>query len=178
MERTPLPDLSRDELIGLSLDKAIAEIEFFWGLKLRKSPADAMLNRLAREWLPEFEALCDNSTPADDVEKDFYNLTHEILRLLREDELFTYVIHPEVPGTNNESERSLRGAAQDRRTGRTSKTELGARRRTMHRQRSLQWCGDTNSFSIADRPVKTRRYPKTHPTLRLLHAAQIGLLRT
>ena len=260
-------------IIGLPLDKAIAEMEFFWGLKLRKSQADAMLNRLAREWLPEFEALCDllafsavvhadetswsinsvwaflsetaritlfgcrkdgetlaalldkdefkgvlvsdnaavyqgfdnsqkcwahllrkairltllkpnrpryrkflnslldiyrrgkkiaadkrlseagrraraaqlhdaiydctanrfcdQSTPADDVEKDFYNLTHEILRLLREDELFTYVIHPEVPGTNNESERSLRGAAQDRRTGRTSKTELGARRRTI-----------------------------------------------
>ena len=47
----------------------------------------------------------------------------------------------------------------------------------MHRQRSLLWCGDTNSFSIADRPVKTRRYPKTHPTLRLLHAAQNGQLR-
>jgi transposase len=74
---------------------------------------------------------CDNRTPADDVEKDFYNLTHEILRLLREDELFTYVIYPEVPGTNNESERSLRGSAQDRRTGRTSKTEHGARRRTI-----------------------------------------------
>ena len=260
-------------IIGLPLDKAIAEVEFFWGLKLRKSQADAMLNRLAREWLPEFEALCDllavsavvhadetgwsinsvwaflsekarvtvfgchkdgetlaalldkdefkgvlvsddaavyqgfdraqkcwahlirkairltllkpnrpryrkfldsllgiyrrgkkiaadkrlsepgrqaranqlidavydctanrfcdSSTPADDVEKDFYNLTHEILRLLREDELFTYVIHPEVDGTNNESERSLRGAAQDRRTGRTSKTEQGARRRTI-----------------------------------------------
>ena len=92
-----------------------------------------MLNRLAREWLPEFEALCDNSTPADDVEKDFYNLTHEILRLLREDELFTYVIHPEVPGTNNESERSLRGAAQDRRTGRTRKpnSEPGVARCTV-----------------------------------------------
>jgi hypothetical protein len=97
-----------------------------------------MLNRLARQWLPEFEALCDllafsavvhadetnwsinsvwaflpetaritvfgchkddqlhdaiydctanrfcnTSAPAHDVEKDFYNLTHEILRLLR-----------------------------------------------------------------------------------------------
>ena len=41
------------------------------------------------------------------------------------------MIHPEVPGTNNESERSLRGSAQDRRTVRTSKTEHGARRRTI-----------------------------------------------
>lgn len=33
------------DIIGLPLDKAIAEIEFFWGLKLRKSQSDAMLNR-------------------------------------------------------------------------------------------------------------------------------------
>ena len=178
-------------IIGLPLDKAIAEMEFFWGLKLRKSQADSMLNRMAKCWAhlirkaikltllkpnrPRYKKFltslqeiyrrgkkiaadkrlseagrraradqlhdaiydctanrfCDTSTPADDVEKDFYNLTHEILRLLREDELFTYVIHPEVAGTNNESERSLRGAAQDRRTGRTSKTEHGARRRTI-----------------------------------------------
>jgi hypothetical protein len=35
-------------IISLQLDKAIAEIEFFWRLKLRKSRADAMLNRLTR----------------------------------------------------------------------------------------------------------------------------------
>jgi len=88
---------------------------------------------MERTPLHDFTAnrFCDTSAPADDVEKDFYNLTHEILRLLREEELFTYVIHPEVPGTNNESERALRSAAQDRRTGRTSKTELSARRRTI-----------------------------------------------
>jgi hypothetical protein len=36
-----------------------------------------------------------------------------------------------VPGTNNESERTLRSAAQARDTGRTSKTVPGARRRTV-----------------------------------------------
>jgi len=41
------------------------------------------------------------------------------------------VLHPEVPGTNNESERTLRDAANDRKTGRTSKTIRGARRRTV-----------------------------------------------
>ena len=41
------------------------------------------------------------------------------------------MIHPEVPGTNNESERTLRDAANDRKTGRTSKTIRGARRRTV-----------------------------------------------
>jgi hypothetical protein len=33
-------------------------MEFFWRLNLRNSQANAMLNRLAREWLPEFEAMC------------------------------------------------------------------------------------------------------------------------
>jgi len=258
---------------GLPLDTVLGEFSFYWELTLRKSQADAMLNRLAKEWLPEFDALCqllavsavvyadetswsfhsvwaflsekarvtvfgchkngetldvllkkeefqgilvsddaavyqgfrraqkcwahlirkairltllqpdrlryrrfldalldiyrrgkaiaadkrlseagrrarvenlvdavcdctgdrfaDGSPPSDDAERDFYNLTHEIVRLLGEEELFTYAIYPEADGTNNESERSLRQAAQDRRTGQTSKTAHGARRRTV-----------------------------------------------
>ena len=58
-------------------------------------------------------------------------MTHEIVRLLGNDELFTYVIHPEVDGTNNESERTLRHPSQDRDTGQTNKTWRGARRRTV-----------------------------------------------
>ena len=260
-------------ITGLPLDTVLGEFSFYWGLKLRKSQADAMLNRLGKEWLPEFDALCqllavsavvyadetswsinsvwaflsekarvtvfgchkdgetlavllkkddfqgilvsddaavyqgfnraqkcwahlirkairltllkaerrryrqfldalldiyrhgkaiaadkrlgeagrrarvesltkavcdctgarfsDTSTPGDEAERDFFNLTHEIVRLLGEDELFTYVTHPEADGTNNESERSLRHAALDRRTGQTNKTEAGARRRTV-----------------------------------------------
>ncbi len=38
--------------------------------------------------------------------------------------------HPEASETNNEAERSLRDAAQDRRTERTSKTLRCAQRRT------------------------------------------------
>ena len=260
-------------IVGLSLDKVIAEQEFFWGLRLSKSQADSLLNQLAKAWLPEFDALCqllavsavvhadetswsinsvwaflserarltifgcrkdgetlavllkkgefqgilvsddaavyqgfdraqkcwahlirkairltllkpdrsryrrflnellniyrqgkaiaadgrlgeagrrvrvgqlvdavcdctgnrfaDPSIPSDDAERDFFNLTHEIVRLLGEEELFTYVIYPEADGTNNESERSLRNPAQDRSTGQTNKTEQGARRRTI-----------------------------------------------
>ncbi len=260
-------------VLGLSLDKVIAEQEFFWGLRISKSQADSMLNRLSKEWLPEFDALCqllavsavvhadetgwsinsvwtflserarltvfgcrkdgetlavllkkgefqgilvsddaavyqgfdraqkcwahlirkairltllkpdrrryrqfldallniyrqgkaiaadgrlseagrrlrvgqlvdavchctgnrfsDHSIPSDDAEHDFFNLTHEIVRLLGEEELFTYVIYPEADGTNNESERSLRRPAQNRSTGQTNKTEQGARRRTV-----------------------------------------------
>jgi hypothetical protein len=43
---------------GLPLDTVIGEFAFYWNLTLRKSQADAMLNRLAKEWLPEFDALC------------------------------------------------------------------------------------------------------------------------
>lgn len=260
-------------IAGLPLDTVLGEFSFYWGLNLRKSQADAMLNRLAKEWLPEFEALCqllavsavvyadetswsinsvwaflsekarltvfgchkdgdtlavllkkdafqgilvsddaavyegfrraqkcwahlirkaikltllqpnrsryrrfldslqdiyrqgkavaadrrlseagrrarveqlvnaicdctgarfaDHSLPSDDAERDFVNLTQEIVRLLANDELFTYVIYPEVDGTNNESERTLRHPSQDRDTGQTNKTPRGARRRTV-----------------------------------------------
>lgn len=81
-------------------------------------------------------ALCgsrfeDDTPPATDAEHDFLNLVNELLRLMEAEELFTFVTHPEVPGTNNESERTLRDAASDRKTGRTSRTIRGARRRTV-----------------------------------------------
>jgi transposase len=46
-------------VIGISLDKACAVLEFFCALPLRKSQADALLRQLARHWEPEFETLCD-----------------------------------------------------------------------------------------------------------------------
>ena len=68
-------------------------------------------------------------------------LCNEVMRLLLADELFTFVTQDDVvspngetlpaPGTNNESERSLRGPAQCRDTGRTNKTANGARRQTI-----------------------------------------------
>ena len=45
-------------LVGMSLDKARAVIRFFTGLSLRKSQADALLNRLSRDWEPAFEEIC------------------------------------------------------------------------------------------------------------------------
>ena len=260
-------------IVRLSMDKVCQQLEFFWGLKLAKSQADALLNRLTREWEPEFDTLCtllansavvhadetgwsinsvwaflseqvriilfgvhkdgatlatllpkdlfsgvlvsddaavyrdftlaqkcwahlihkairltllqpdhedyrsfltgllelyrkacrlkqdrrlkpstrerkalsleddlwtlcgerftDQTSPATAAEHDFVNLVNELLRLMEAEELFTFVTHPAVPGTNNESERTLRDAANDRKTGRTSKTLRGARRRTV-----------------------------------------------
>ena len=63
------------------------------------------------------------------------------MRLMLREELFTFVTakpttQPNgttkpVDGTNNEAERTLRGAAQARVTGRTNKTANGARRQTI-----------------------------------------------
>jgi hypothetical protein len=46
-------------VIGISLDKAGAVMNFFCGLPLAKSQTDALLRQLARHWEPEFETLCD-----------------------------------------------------------------------------------------------------------------------
>lgn len=64
-------------------------------------------------------------------EKDFANLANELLERMFDDELFTFVINPDVEPTNNLSERCLRSAAQDRKAGRTNKTFVGARRRSV-----------------------------------------------
>jgi transposase len=64
-------------------------------------------------------------------ERDFVNLVNELIRLLQTEELFTFVLVPEVEPTNNSSERRLRGPAQDRKAGRTSKTAAGAHRRSV-----------------------------------------------
>lgn len=64
-------------------------------------------------------------------ERDFANLIDELTRLLLAGELFTFVLVPGVEATNNISERLLRGAAQDRKAGRTNRTAAGARRRSI-----------------------------------------------
>lgn len=74
-------------------------------------------------------------------ENDYRLLVNEVMRLMLDKQLFTFVTaEPAVPpngqsepvsGTNNEAERTLRGAATARKTGRTNKTPVGARRQTI-----------------------------------------------
>ena len=45
-------------VVGLSFDKVCLLMNFFQGLKLTKSQADALLHRLARQWEKEFDLLC------------------------------------------------------------------------------------------------------------------------
>jgi hypothetical protein len=79
--------------------------------------------------------------PSQGPKNDYRLLVNELMRLLLSQQLFTFVVTPPVTqpngtttpvsGTNNESERTLRGAATARKTGRTSKTLAGARRQTI-----------------------------------------------
>jgi hypothetical protein len=64
-------------------------------------------------------------------ECDFANLAEELLRLSLAEELFTFVLVPEVEATNNAMERLLRDSAQDRKAGRTNQTAAGAQRRSV-----------------------------------------------
>ncbi len=64
-------------------------------------------------------------------ERDFCNLVDELVRLLLDEELFTFVLCPEVEPTNNATERLLRGPALDRKAGRTNQTAAGAHRRSV-----------------------------------------------
>jgi hypothetical protein len=79
--------------------------------------------------------------PLEGPANDYRLLVNELMRLLLAQQLFTFVTAAavEMPngetmpvgGTNNEAERTLRSAAQARKTGRTSKTSCGARRQTI-----------------------------------------------
>ena len=79
--------------------------------------------------------------PAEGAAGDYRLLCNELMRLMLAEQLFTFVTAAAVEtptgevvpvaGTNNEAERALRSPAMDRKTGRTSKTLRGARRRTV-----------------------------------------------
>ena len=93
------------------------------------------LNRVA-ELDDELLELCearwlDDSTDGDEIENDYRRLCNEIMRLMLAQELFVFVTEPHVEGTNNTAERQLRDDAMARKTGRTSKTPAGAKRRSV-----------------------------------------------
>jgi hypothetical protein len=107
----------------------------------KRAAADGRLAKAGRERrVADLEGrLCElctpywhDATPAmKPSERDFTNLVNELIRLLQAEELFTFVLIPEVEPTNNSSERRLRSPAQDRKAGRTSKTAAGAQRRSV-----------------------------------------------
>jgi hypothetical protein len=84
---------------------------------------------------------CAELPPLEGPDNDYRLLCNEMMRLMLHQQLFTFVTAAAVQtptgeavpvaGTNNEAERTLRGAAQARKTGRTNKTPRGARRQTV-----------------------------------------------
>jgi transposase len=96
---------------------------------------DEILEMCAGIWLQELPPLEDGPL------NDYRLLVNELMRLMLDQQLFTFVLAKPVTqpngetkavsGTNNEAERTLRGSARARDTGRTNKTANGARRQTI-----------------------------------------------
>jgi transposase len=96
---------------------------------------DEILDLCAPVWVLELPPL------EESPENNYRLLVNEVMRLMLNRQLFTFVtaqpaLKPNgqsqpVAGTNNEAERTLRDEAQARKTGRTNKTAHGARRRTI-----------------------------------------------
>ena len=99
---------------------------------------DEILDLCVGMWVLELPPL------ADSAENGYRLLCNEVMKLMLDQQLFTFVTAeaapapkaqsepvPPVSGTNNEAERTLRGASTARKTGRTNKTLCGARRQTI-----------------------------------------------
>jgi hypothetical protein len=94
----------------------------------RKARVAELEGRLCELCVPHQGGTTSDLSPP---ERDLCNLANELLDRLVEEELFTFVLHPEVEPTNNFTERLQRGPALERKAGRTSKTAAGAQRRSV-----------------------------------------------
>ena len=98
--------------------------------------SDAGRRRKVEELEDRFRSLCSRFRPQEQQRQapggeDYAALLKELVRCLANAELFTFVLHPDVDATNNVSERLFRNSAQARNTNRTSKTQAGAKRRSV-----------------------------------------------
>lgn len=85
------------------------------------------LKRRVTNACPRYQERLPKDTP-DDVRK-FINLQKRLIRY--QDSLFTFVLNPDVAPTNNRAEQGLRKTARARNNYQTSKTDRGARRRSV-----------------------------------------------
>jgi len=96
---------------------------------------DEILNLCVDMWVLELPPLDEGP------ENDYRKLVNELMRVMLDKELFTFVtaepttspngVSQPVSGTNNEAERTIRPSAEARKTGRTNKTLYGARRQSI-----------------------------------------------
>lgn len=95
------------------------------GRERRVNELEERLEKLCSRWRDELS----DEAPAD--ERDFVNLQKALMRMRGDQELFTFVLVPEVEATNNRSERAFRFTAQMRQANQTSKSEWGTQRRSI-----------------------------------------------
>jgi transposase len=120
-----------DRLLQLYYDAKRAAADGRLAEEGRKQRVADLEGRLC-EWCRPYWRYGEEAPPGTKPhERDFLNLVNELMRLLMAEELFTFVLVPEVEPTNNSSERRLRNPAQERKAGRTSKTAAGAHRRSV-----------------------------------------------
>lgn len=117
-----------DELLAIYRDGKRAAADGRLGEVGRKQRVDELSSRLLDVCVRHQQEKTADMTPH---QRDFANLVEEFERLLLAEELFTFVLVPEVEATNNLSERNLRSPAQDRKANRTNKTAKGAHRRSV-----------------------------------------------
>jgi transposase len=117
-----------DQLLALYYDAKRAAADGRLGEEGRKNRVADLEGRLCELLQPyPSETTAGMTAP----ERDFANLVNELGRLLEAEELFTFVLQPEVEATNNKMERALRSPALDRKAGRTNRTVAGAHRRSV-----------------------------------------------
>jgi transposase len=115
-----------DALLGLYRDARRVAADGRLGAAGRRQRVAELEGRLCELCLP-YQGKATAGLPPP--ERDRYNLANELLDRLLDEELFTFVLHPEVEPTNNRTERLQRAPALGRKAGRTSKTAAGAHRR-------------------------------------------------
>jgi hypothetical protein len=125
---------------------------------------NAIVDLCGSVWVAE---LPKSTGPAN----DYRLLCEELMRLMLNQQLFTFVTTPAVTtpsgvttpvsGTNNEAERTLRNPAATRDTGRATKTQRGARRRTVNVSVLESLRQQLSTFTLSTVIAEVRRWYET-----------------
>lgn len=117
-----------DELLSIYRDAKKLAADGRYGDAGRNRRITELENRVVNVCMPGWS---NQAVGGEGTKNDYHRLCNEVMKLMVNKELFVFVTCDQVAGTNNASERQLRGDALARKTGRTSKTPSGARRQSV-----------------------------------------------